>query len=115
MRSKYASTNIRGKPTSTTSASWTPPIWWRRSDVDVATEPFLVAEIRDAGADGAGGCGAAPLCFDLVPDQQNPLEQSRLQRAAGVFGLYLSGGQKSKILAAGPPCDQSPPPRCAGP
>ena len=47
---------------------------------------FLVAEIRDAGADGAGGRGAARLCRDPVPDQRNPRQQSRRQRAAGVLG-----------------------------
>ena len=39
-----------------------------------------MAEIRDAGADGAGGRGAARLCCDPVPDQRDPRQQSRRER-----------------------------------
>ena len=45
-----------------------------------------MAEIRDAGADGAGGRGAARLCCDPDPDQRDPHQQPRRQRASGVFG-----------------------------
>src|SRR3982075_3491034 len=99
---------------STTPAFSTRRTWSRRSDIDVATEHPLVAEIRDAGADGAGGRGAARLCCDPVPDQRNPLQQSRGQRAAGVFGLYRPGVQKSEIFAAGLRYDQGWQPRPAG-
>src|SRR5436853_6178423 len=82
------------------SARATLSTWLRRSrDVDVATE-LLVAEIRNAGADGAGDRGAARLCCDPVPDQRNPDQQPRLQRAAGVPGLHRSGVQEPEISAA---------------
>src|SRR5258705_3075198 len=91
----------------------TPSIWSRRSDVDVATE-LLVAEIRDAGADGAGDRGAARLCCDPVPDQRDPHQQPRLQRAAGVSGLYRTGVPEPEILAARLRRDQGRQPRGAG-
>jgi hypothetical protein len=87
------------------------PVFWtlrtrsRQSDTDGATEYFLVAKIRDARADGASGRGAARLCCDPVSDQRNPLQQSRVQRAAGVSGLHGSSVQESEILAAGLRCD----------
>src|SRR4030088_147988 len=99
---------------STMSAFSIPPIWSRRSDIDVATEHPLVAEIRDAGADGAGGRGAARLRCDPVSDQRNPLQQPWGQCAAGIFGLYGSGVQESKILKAGLRYDQGRRPRRAG-
>src|SRR4029077_14146125 len=92
-----------------------PRIWWRRSEGNVATEYFLVAEIRDAGADGAGERGFARLRGDPVPDQRNPHRQSRRERAAGVFGLYRSGVQESEILGSRLRCDQSRRPRRADP
>src|SRR5260370_30628924 len=99
---------------STTPAFWTLRIWSRRSNINVATEHFLVAEIRDAGADGASGGGAARLRCDPVPDQRNPLQQSRGKRATGVFGLYRYGVQKSEVFAAGLPYDQRRQSRRAG-
>jgi hypothetical protein len=71
-----------------------PLIWSRRSNDHGATGQFLVAEIRDAGADGAGGRGLARLCGDPVPDQRNPRRQSGGQRAAGVSRLHRSGDPK---------------------
>src|SRR5450755_3397501 len=106
--------NIRGKRMSTTPAFSIPRTWSRRSNIDVATEHFLVAEIRDAGADGAGGRGAARLCCDPVPDQRDSFQQSRGERAAGVFGLHRSRVQESKVLTAGLRCDQGGWPRPAG-
>src|SRR6202011_5283101 len=100
-RSRSVSTSIRARRMSTMPAFSIPRIWSLRSDIYVATEHLLVAEIRDAGADGASGRGAARLCGDPVPDQRNPFQQSRGKRAAGVFGLYRSGVQKSEIFAAG--------------
>src|SRR2546429_6794598 len=62
----------------------TPRTWSRRSDVDVATE-LLVAEIRDAGADGAGGRGAARLRCDIV--QINDIRSNN--RAASARQAFL--------------------------
>src|SRR6185312_16411999 len=95
------------------SAFSIPRTWLQRSDRDVATE-LLVAEIRDAGADGAGGRGAARLCCDPVPDQRDPHQQPRLERAAGVSGLYRSGVPEPEILAARLRGDQGRQPRRAG-
>ena len=81
---------------------------------DVATEHFLVAEIRDAGADGAGDRGAARLCCDPVPDQRDPHQQPRRQRAAGVSRLHRSRVQESEIRAARLRRDQGRQPRRAG-
>src|SRR4030081_1746806 len=106
MRSKNGSTSIRARRMSTMSAFSIPRIWSRRSDIDVATEHFLVAEIRDAGADVASGRGAARLCGDPVPDQRNPLEQSRRQRTASVSRLHLCGGEEPEILPAALRYDQ---------
>src|SRR2546421_488604 len=92
----------------------TPRTWSRRSDVDVATE-LLVAEIRDAGADGAGGRGAARLCCDPDPDQRDPHQQPRRQRTSGVSGLHRPGVKESEIRAAGLRKDQGLWPRRAGP
>src|ERR1700736_7046615 len=99
---------------STMPAFSIPRIWSLRSDIYVATEHLLVAEIRDAGADGASGRGAARLCGDPVPDQRNPLEQSRRQRAASFSRLHRSCIQESEILAAGLRYDQGKRPRRAG-
>jgi len=62
-----------------------PFTWSRRSDVDVATGYHVLAEIRDAGADGASGRGAARLCCDPVPDQRNPFQH----RAASARQAFL--------------------------
>ena len=63
-----------------------PTIWSRRSSADVAAGYFLVAEIRDDGADGAGGRGAARFCGDPVPDQRNQVECARGERAEAFLG-----------------------------
>src|ERR1700750_2692184 len=83
---------------STMPASSIPLIWWRRSDIDVATEHLLVAEVRNACADGAGGRSAARRDCDPDPDHRNSLQQSRLKCAAGVPRLYRPRVQKSEIL-----------------
>src|SRR6195256_6336340 len=85
-RSKSGSTSIRARRMSMMQAFSIPRTWAQRSDADVATEHFLVAEIRDAGADGAGDRGAARLRCDPAPDQRNPFQCARRQRETGVFG-----------------------------
>src|ERR1700746_1808965 len=100
MRSRNVSNDIRTKPSSTIRACWTLRTWSRRSELDVAAEPFLVAEIRDAGADGAGGRGAARLRGDPVPDQRTAHRQSRDKRPAGLSRLYGSGVQQPEIRRA---------------
>src|ERR1700735_5228385 len=97
-----------------TSAFWTLRIWSRRSEIDVATGNFLVAEIRDAGAVGAWGRGVARLCCGPLSNQRNPLEQSRCRRTAGVPRLYRPGVQKSELFGAGLRGDQGRRPRHAG-
>ena len=47
-----------------------------------------MAEIRDAGADGAGGRGAARLRCDPVSDQRNPLQQCARVSARQAFLGY---------------------------
>src|SRR5579863_2566404 len=91
-----------------------PTIWSRRSSLDVAVEHLVVAEIRDAGADGAGGGGVARFCGDPVPDQRNQVEYARGERAAGVSGLYRSGVPEPQILGAGLRYDQGGKPRRKG-
>src|SRR5580704_15829110 len=105
MRLKSGSINIRTRPISTIRAFSTPRIWSRRSRIDVTARTIL-AEIRDAGADGAGERGAARLCRGPAPDQRASHRQSRSQRAADLSGLHRSGVQKSEIFLARLRCDQ---------
>src|ERR1700733_8138037 len=114
MRLKSGSTNIRTRPISTIRAFSTPRIWSRRSRIDVAAR-YILAEIRDAGADGAGDRGAVRLCRGPVADQRNSVQQPRGRRAAGVSRLHRSGVSESKILRARFRSDQKGQPRPAGP
>src|SRR3954452_20687434 len=88
--------------------------WSLRNDGHVETEHLLVAEIRNAGADGAGGRSAARLRCDPVSDQRDPLQQPGDERAASVPGVYRSGDQKSAVLRSRLRCDQDIRPQPTG-
>src|SRR5579862_4904395 len=99
MRSKNASINIRTRLTSTIRAFSIPHTWSRRSRIDGIAR-YILAEVRNAGADGAGDRGAARLCGGPAPGQRNTLQQPCRRRAAGVSGVYRSRVQKPEVFGA---------------
>ena len=58
-----------------------------------------MAEIRDAGADGAGGRGAARLCCDPVPDQRDPHRTTAASSARQAFLGYTDLAFKNPKFA----------------
>src|SRR5215470_1500207 len=98
------------------AAAW--PIqctWWLpRSDNDGATG-LVVAEIRNAGADGAGERGAARFCCHPAAGQRDPHHQSRVQRTRRLSRLYRSRLQEPEIRPAGLRNHQGRQPRREGP